>query len=282
MGLLLHMNPASSFFSTFETSASSVWDAWKKIETTVDAAVGLPVVAPAAVTEQPVTEKKVEPSPVKVEEEKHVSSEHESQLLRLAERNAQLESELQALQTANSSSDAVGEFSARLGQVEARLRAMTNERDAARKELENVRKEAEARTEAATRDLRESMALLQRDADLAKRTEQEVRSEGEKLAKQIGKLEMLLKNVRAQLAEKTTALEAESTRAADAESKLQETQKELHAVKEELRKWEGSTESLKVSKSFFRFEKFFFFFFFCLFVDSWCSCCWRIARVEAI
>ncbi len=257
----------SSFFSSFETSASSVWDAWKKIENSVDAAVGLPVssapvlpvVEPAKesaassdakeeVVKETEREEAAAATEEQVNEEQHVSSssDHESQLLRLAARNAQLESELQALQTANSSSDAVGEFSARLGQVEARLRVTTGERDAARKELEQARKEADSRVEAKTREMRESMAALSREAESAKRAEQEVRDEGEKLAKQVAKLEMLLKNARAQLTEKTAALEHESLRAADAESKLQETQKELHVVKDELKKWEGSTESLKV------------------------------------
>jgi chromosome segregation ATPase len=267
------MNPGG-FFTTFETSASSVWDAWKKIETSVDASLGIQTVthAPAPTTplDEPVTVPPVEQisseakedmtqtepattevarqnvySDVAVKDEKlkePVNDQHESQLLRLAARNAQLESELQALQTASGSANAAGEFSARLVQVETKLRAMTSERDGLKKELDLSRKNFESKTESA----REAMGTIQREAENAKRAEQEVRSEGEKLAKQIAKLEMLLKNVRSQLGEKTASLEAETARAVDAESKLQESQKEMNSVKEELKKWEGSTESLKV------------------------------------
>lgn len=258
------MNP---FFSTFENTASSVWDAWKKVENTVDAAVGLPVVVPvsssptaapvpasvASVVKEEVAEAPSAPVEAavapplakSVESVEPVASggggDHESQLLRLAARNAQLESELQALQTANTSSNAVSEFSARLGQVEARLRAMTNERDAARRELETVRKEADSRVDSATRELRESYAVLQREVETARKAESAVRSEGEELSKKIGKLELVLKNVRGQLTEKTAALEAESRRAADAEGKLAEASKEIQGLKEQLTKWEGTT-----------------------------------------
>ena len=54
------------------------------------------------------------------------------------------------------------------------------------------------------------------------------------LAKQVSKLEGLLKGVRGQLSDKTSALEQVSERAAKAEKVLGETQQECHAVNEQL------------------------------------------------
>ncbi len=279
------MNPGG-FFTTFETSASTVWDAWKKIETSVDASLGLkPAESAVAATTAGLVTTSMPSTPAKQAEVVEVPKEeepatalkrnsqeqeqtqpsdapavvavaaeeeprrNESQVMRLAARNAELERELEAMRTAagaNSSGDALRhEFSARLGQVEARLRAVTTERDNLKKELEATKKEAEHKTEAATMNLRDTMARLQREADAAKAAEQTMRDEGVNLAKQVAKLETVLKSVRSQLTEKTGALEVESARAAEAEEKLNEAQRELTIVKEELRKWEGSADSLK-------------------------------------
>lgn len=54
-----------------------------------------------------------------------------------------------------------------------------------------------------------------------------------------------MKGVRAQLQEKTQALETETSRAARAEEKLSISNAELETVREELKKWEGSAEGLK-------------------------------------
>jgi chromosome segregation ATPase len=270
---------SGGFFTTFETGASSVWDAWKKIETSVDASLGLQAVsAQATVASSPSTPAKavvVQEEAPKVEEQQAVpvsngeerkrgseasrakpeaptvveASRDESQLMRLAARNAELERELDTLKTAaggNKSGEALmQEFSARLGQVETRLRVVTAERDGLKKEIESVRKESEGRTDAATKDLRELMGRLQQEAEAAKAAEQTVRAEGVNLAKQVGKLETVLKSVRAQLTDKTAALEVEVARASNAEASLNETQRELAVVKEELKKWEGSADSLK-------------------------------------
>ena len=173
----------------------------------------------------------------------------EEQMLRMAARNAELEAELEAMRTTSGKSKSSGEmraeFSARLGQVEQRLRSVTQERDSLKKQMDGVQKSEEEKNASVVKDLRNNVFRLQKEVESAKSTEQTVREEGSALAKQIGKLEGLLKTVRSQLAEKTTLLTQESNRAMIAETKLTETSATLLAKSEDLRKWEGSAEGLK-------------------------------------
>jgi chromosome segregation ATPase len=165
----------------------------------------------------------------------------EQQLLQLAQRNAALESELEALKTSTNSASTEqvrAEFTARLGQMESRLRSATTERDALRSQMES-------RIEAATKDIREQLVATTATCEKAKAAESAIREEGTALAGKVAKLEGLLKTVRAQLNEKTTALEKESRRAADAETKLAEVTLSLTTVKNDLQRWEGSAEGLK-------------------------------------
>lgn len=168
--------------------------------------------------------------------------------MQLSARNAQLESELEALRSANSAQNTTElrrEFSDRLGQVEGRLRAMTQERDALKKEIDTKAKMEAASAGQREKELQDTLASTRNELAEAKKAEAVVREEGLGLAAKIGKLEGLLKGVRAQLAEKSEKLEKETQRAADAEGKLAETSAALSSVKAELQRWEGSAEGLK-------------------------------------